>query len=53
MVVVTGSSGVAAAKGFYHYLKYYCGCHVSWDGDQLNVPDDLPQVDVEVQAPSR
>lgn len=51
-VVVTGSSGVAAAKGFYHYLKYYCGCHVSWDGDQLNVPDQLPQVNAEVQAPS-
>ncbi|XP_062554959.1 alpha-N-acetylglucosaminidase-like [Armigeres subalbatus] len=51
-VVITGSSGVSAAKGFYHYLKYFCGCHVSWDGDQLNLPDVLPEVNVEVQAPS-
>ncbi|XP_001865888.2 alpha-N-acetylglucosaminidase [Culex quinquefasciatus] len=52
VVVIVGSSGVAASKGFYHYLKYYCGCHVSWDGDQLDLPDDLPNVNVTVEAPS-
>jgi alpha-N-acetylglucosaminidase len=44
---------VAACKGFYHYLKYYCGAHVSWDGQQLNsIPANLPSVDEEVKSPS-
>ena len=30
-LAVHASSGVAAAWGFHHYLKYWCGCHVSWD----------------------
>ncbi|KAF5903954.1 alpha-N-acetylglucosaminidase, partial [Clarias magur] len=44
VVVVVGSSGVAAAAGVYHYLKYYCSCHVSWSGDQLRVPRPLPRI---------
>ncbi|XP_064605833.1 alpha-N-acetylglucosaminidase-like [Liolophura sinensis] len=44
-VLVTGTSGVAAAWGLQHYLKYYCGCHVSWGGDQLGtIPSPLPQL---------
>lgn len=43
-VVAVGSSGVAAAAGIYHYLKYYCNCHVSWSGDQLRVPRPLPPI---------
>ena len=30
LVDIRGSSGVAIASGFYHYLKYYCDCEVSW-----------------------
>lgn len=41
---ITGTSGVAAAWGFQHYLKYYCSCHVSWSGDQLNIQHPLPPV---------
>ena len=43
-IQITGTTGVAAAAGFYHYLKYWCGCHVSWSGDQLMLPDVLPKV---------
>lgn len=52
---VTGSSGVAAAAGIYSYLKYYCGCHVSWSAAQLRVPSPLPPVKgtVTVTAPNR
>ena len=28
---VTATSGVAAAWGLNHYVKYYLGGHVSWD----------------------
>jgi len=41
-VYITGSSGVAAAWGFYYYLSQYCDCHISWAGNQLNVPSPLP-----------
>uniref|UniRef100_A0A3B4B3N2 Alpha-N-acetylglucosaminidase n=1 Tax=Periophthalmus magnuspinnatus TaxID=409849 RepID=A0A3B4B3N2_9GOBI len=43
-VVVTGSSGVAVASGIYNYLKYFCNCHVSWSGDQLDLPRPLPKL---------
>lgn len=43
-VAVVGSSGVAAATGCYNYLKYFCGCHISWSGVQLQVPSLLPRV---------
>ncbi|XP_056433195.1 LOW QUALITY PROTEIN: alpha-N-acetylglucosaminidase-like [Gadus chalcogrammus] len=43
-IVATGSTGVAVASGLYNYLKYFCNCHVSWSGDQLDLPRPLPQV---------
>jgi len=43
-VYITGSSGVAAAWGFYYYLSQYCNCHVSWAGNQLNLPGELPML---------
>lgn len=41
---VTGNTGVVATWGFYHFLKYHCGCHVSWGGKQLNIPVPLPTI---------
>ncbi|XP_058464610.1 alpha-N-acetylglucosaminidase isoform X1 [Malaya genurostris] len=51
-VFITGSSGIAATKGFYHYLKYFCGCQISWDGNQLKLPSTFPDVNVTIEAPS-
>ena len=34
-VQVTATTGVAAAWGIHHYLKYGCNVHVSWDVSQL------------------
>eukprot|EP00118_Oscarella_pearsei_P003618 m.15082 g.15082 ORF g.15082 m.15082 type:complete len:759 (+) comp26171_c0_seq1:20-2296(+) len=54
-VLVRGTTGVAAAWGFQHYLKYWCFCHVSWGGDQLNLPSPLPPVHspVKITSPHR
>lgn len=54
-VAVVGSSGVAAATGCYNYLKYFCGCHISWSGVQLQVPSPLPRVPstITVKTPNR
>lgn len=55
VVDVAGSSGVAAASGIYHYLKDFCGCHVSWSGTQLRLPESLPPVPtvISVTSPNR
>ncbi|XP_015925150.2 alpha-N-acetylglucosaminidase isoform X1 [Parasteatoda tepidariorum] len=44
-VHIIGNKGYSAAAGLYHYLKVYCGCHISWSGNQLNIPDVLPKLD--------
>ena len=31
LVRVEANTGVSASWGIHHYLKYYCGCHISWD----------------------
>ncbi|XP_074835361.1 alpha-N-acetylglucosaminidase [Carettochelys insculpta] len=51
-VRVSGSSGVAAAAGIYRYLRELCGCHVSWSGAQLRLPDPLPAVPGVISATS-
>ncbi|KAM9837215.1 alpha-N-acetylglucosaminidase [Aulostomus maculatus] len=43
-IVATGSTGVSVASGIYNYLKYFCNCHVSWSGDQLDLPRPLPSL---------
>jgi len=40
--VIRGSTGVAMASGLNWYLKYSCNAHVSWCGNQLNLPRPLP-----------
>ncbi|XP_054505678.2 alpha-N-acetylglucosaminidase [Agelaius phoeniceus] len=49
-VAVEGSSGVAAAAGLYRYLRDFCGCHLSWSGAQLRLPEPLPRLRAEIRA---
>lgn len=52
-VLIKASSGVAACKGFKHYLKYYCNAHISWEDQQLHsIPERLPSVNVSETSPS-
>lgn len=45
VILITGTSGPAAANGFHFYLKYHLKMHVSWSGDQLTLPPtDLPTI---------
>lgn len=41
-VVLRGNNPVALASAFNWYLKYTCNAHLSWFGDQLNLPEKLP-----------
>lgn len=48
-IVLRGDNGVSVASAFNHYLKHYANCHLSWCGDQLNLPDKLPAVTSKVR----
>lgn len=50
---VIGNSGVAAAYGFQYYLRNFCHCHISWDHNQLNLPNTWPEVKVLVKSVDR
>ena len=43
-IVLRGNNGVAIASALNHYLKTYAHCHVSWCGNQLELPKPLPAV---------
>jgi alpha-N-acetylglucosaminidase len=42
--VIRGNTAVSMATGLNWYLKHYCHCHVSLRGNQLELPDQLPEV---------
>ncbi|XP_071452084.1 alpha-N-acetylglucosaminidase [Hetaerina americana] len=52
-VNITASSGIAASYGLQYYLKKFCKCHVSWDGNQLNLPEILPAASIRRKASDR
>ncbi|XP_076439884.1 alpha-N-acetylglucosaminidase-like isoform X1 [Babylonia areolata] len=41
---ITGTTGVAAAMGFYYYLKTYCDSQFTWGGEHIHLPSPLPPV---------
>ena len=51
-IVIRGNNGVAMAMGLNWYLKYYAHGHVSWYGNQLELPDPLPAVQPKVRQAS-
>ena len=51
-VIIRGSTGVAMAAGWNWYLKYYAHCHVSLWGNNLNLPDPLPEIKEKVRRTS-
>jgi alpha-N-acetylglucosaminidase len=41
-VHITGSSQVALCRGAYDYLSNACNSMVSWSGNRINIPGELP-----------
>ncbi|XP_054015935.1 alpha-N-acetylglucosaminidase [Hylaeus anthracinus] len=52
-IEIRGTSGVTVAWGLHYYLKNYCNVHVSWEGSQLELPNTLPDVRVNVTSNDR
>ncbi len=51
-IVLRGSDAGAMASALNWYLEQHCHCHVSWLGNQLNLPDPLPVVPAKVRKVS-
>lgn len=51
-IILRGNNGVSVASALYHYLKYYCNAHISWNGDNLNLPSRLPEVPKKITRPT-
>jgi alpha-N-acetylglucosaminidase len=41
-IVLRGNTTVAMASALNWYLKYTCNAHLSWNGDQMQLPATLP-----------
>lgn len=41
-VVLEGGDGVGVASALNHYLQEWCGCHISWCGSNVELPEELP-----------
>lgn len=48
-VVLRGNNTVSLATAYNQYLKYTCNAHVSWFGNQLNLPEQLPLPQKEIK----
>lgn len=43
-IVLRGNNGVSVASALYYYLTEYCHCQITWNGTNLNLPENLPEV---------
>lgn len=41
-IILRGNNAVSLATAYNQYLKYTCKVHMSWLGDQMNLPEKLP-----------
>jgi len=51
-ILLRGNNPVSIASALNWYLKYYCHCQISWDGENLNLPEQLPQLKDKVRKES-
>lgn len=48
-IVLRGTNGVSVASALRYYLKNYCHCQLSWNGDQVILPSPLPAVEEKIR----
>lgn len=48
-IILKGNNPISLATAFNQYLKYTCNAHLSWFGDQLNLPAKLPLPEKEIR----
>ena len=50
-VHITGTSATALCRGAYDYLRNDCKSIISWSGNKINIPEELPVADKTVKSP--
>lgn len=52
-IVLRGTSGVEIVSALNWYLKYFCNSHISWCGNNLQLPKKLPLVEnrIHIETP--
>lgn len=50
-VAVRAACGADLARGAYTYLSRHCDAIVSWSGDRIEIPEDLPAASDSVSSP--
>ena len=48
-VILRGNNGVSVASALNYYLKNYTNSSITWNGSNLNIPDQLPEVPQKVR----
>src|SRR6056297_1499232 len=43
-LLIMGNTGVSLASGLNYYLKNFCNFHLSWCGDNREMPGELPKI---------
>ena len=51
-IILRGTNGLSACRALKRYLNDFCHCSVSWRGDNLALPDPLPQVPGKIRSAS-
>lgn len=52
VVRIAATTGVAACRGFYDYLKHKCNSMVSWEGSNIKLPKVFPDADMSGSTPA-
>jgi alpha-N-acetylglucosaminidase len=51
-IILRGNTGVSVASALNLYLKYFCHAQLSWNGDNINLPAELPTVKTKIRIKS-
>jgi alpha-N-acetylglucosaminidase len=47
-IILRGNNGVSIASALYYYLNEYAHCQITWNGTNLSLPKQLPQVPTKI-----
>src|SRR5665648_111038 len=51
-IVLRGNNGGSVTSALYYYLTEYAHCQITWNGTNLNLPDELPKIPQRVHKTS-
>lgn len=43
-IILRGNNGLSIASALNYYLKHFCHCNISWNGNNLQLPAVLPSI---------